>query len=251
MKSKLLSIILRKVAYGESDCVVTFLSRDRGRIAGFAKSARSSIKRFGSSLEVGTLAELEISEPVSGKMARIDSAVVKRSVNGLSKSLERISAMNRVVELALKFLQEDERTPDKFDLLAAYLSFISENDPDMWDALTLEYKWLSLCGFRPVLSACAVCGMEDILQQRIGFDVVDGGFVCAECAKRGRATIYLSKSAIEGFCAIENESLRTDDESAKAALQVISRYVDHVAGKKFMTSPIFEFTPAGAFRCGS
>lgn len=250
MKSKLLSIILRKVAYGDSDYVVTFLSRDRGRMSGFAKSARKSVKRFGGGLEVGTLSNLEISEINSTKLPSLEMATVERSITGISKSLERISAMTRAVELSLKFLQEHESAPEKFDLLDAYLSFISQNDPDSWDALTFEYQWLSLCGFRPVVNECQACGCngEELASGDNGFDVVDGGVLCKNCVSQGRATIFLSRLALEGFCAIETPTKRPDEESAIEALKIISRYVDHVAGKKLITSPIFKFSPVGEAR---
>ncbi|HZX94393.1 MAG TPA: recombination protein O N-terminal domain-containing protein, partial [Myxococcales bacterium] len=39
-------MVLRSIAYGEADAVVHLLVRGRGRIAAFARGARSSRKRF-------------------------------------------------------------------------------------------------------------------------------------------------------------------------------------------------------------
>ncbi len=238
MKSHSLSIILRRIAYGESDWVVNFLTRDRGRMAGFAKSARSSLKRFGGALEPGTLSELQFTESDPSKMPRLDSAVVFRPVTGIAKSLERISAMTRALELGLKFLQENEQAPEKFDLLEAYLSFISENQPDAWDVLTFELQWLTVCGFRPVLKKCPLCGKTHAAGNSVSFDLSDGGVLCSSCSGKARAPLWLSAEALEGLVEIDSGRRDAPSNSAKEAIQVITRYVDHVAGKRLVTNAL-------------
>ena len=38
------AIVLRRIAYGEADWIVTFLDREHGRMSGIARSARSSMR---------------------------------------------------------------------------------------------------------------------------------------------------------------------------------------------------------------
>ena len=45
------ALILRTYAFGESDRIVVFLTRDRGKKRGVAKNARQSRRRFGGALE--------------------------------------------------------------------------------------------------------------------------------------------------------------------------------------------------------
>ena len=45
------AVILRTYALGESDRIVVFLTRDRGKKRGVAKNARQSRRRFGGALE--------------------------------------------------------------------------------------------------------------------------------------------------------------------------------------------------------
>src|SRR5476651_1598048 len=45
------ALILRTYKLGESDRIVVFLTRDRGKKRGVAKNARKSFKRFGGGLE--------------------------------------------------------------------------------------------------------------------------------------------------------------------------------------------------------
>src|ERR1700682_3177430 len=47
------ALVLRSIAYGDTDAVVQLPARGRGRIAAFVRGARTSRKRFGGALERG------------------------------------------------------------------------------------------------------------------------------------------------------------------------------------------------------
>ena len=47
------AIVLRRVAYGEADLVVTLLGLDTGRVSALARAARKSSRRFAGGLEPG------------------------------------------------------------------------------------------------------------------------------------------------------------------------------------------------------
>src|SRR5947199_2903285 len=79
------ALILRTYKLGESDRIVVFLTRDRGKKRGVAKNARQSRRRFGGALEPMTvglvgymererrdLVRLEYVEPRRSPMAAID-----------------------------------------------------------------------------------------------------------------------------------------------------------------------------------
>src|SRR6185295_5720012 len=78
------ALILRTYKLGESDRIVVFLTRDRGKKRGVAKNARQSRRRFGGALEPLTygrvgyvererrdLVRLEYVEPVRSPMAAV------------------------------------------------------------------------------------------------------------------------------------------------------------------------------------
>jgi DNA repair protein RecO (recombination protein O) len=56
------ALILRTYALGESDRIVVFLTRDRGKKRGVAKNARQSRRRFGGALEPLTCGRVEYFE---------------------------------------------------------------------------------------------------------------------------------------------------------------------------------------------
>jgi DNA repair protein RecO (recombination protein O) len=79
------ALILRTYKLGESDRIVVFLTRDRGKKRGVAKNARQSRRRFGGALEPMTygrvgyvererrdLVQLQYVEPVRSPLSAID-----------------------------------------------------------------------------------------------------------------------------------------------------------------------------------
>src|SRR5436190_12277692 len=80
------ALILRTYKLGESDRIVVFLTRDRGKKRGVAKNARQSRRRFGGALEPLTygrvgyrererreLVQLHYVEPMRSPLAAIES----------------------------------------------------------------------------------------------------------------------------------------------------------------------------------
>ena len=57
------ALILRTYKLGESDRIVVFLTRDRGKKRGVAKNARQSRRRFGGALEPLTCGRLAAAGP--------------------------------------------------------------------------------------------------------------------------------------------------------------------------------------------
>jgi DNA repair protein RecO (recombination protein O) len=83
------ALILRTYKLGESDRIVVFLTRDRGKKRGVARNARQSRRRFGAGLEPLTvgrvgyvererreLVHLQYVEPLRSPMAAVDGAAL-------------------------------------------------------------------------------------------------------------------------------------------------------------------------------
>lgn len=147
MKKKSEAIILRRLAYADADWIVSFFTRDLGRMSGIAKSARSSVKRFGAALEPGSLVEICYSEKVGRDLVIVDNAAILRPINGIMRSLSRLQCMGFVLNLAYAFLPERLASPDKFFALNNFLEKISLNDPSDKDLIEFQLSWLKLCGF--------------------------------------------------------------------------------------------------------
>jgi DNA repair protein RecO (recombination protein O) len=229
------SIILRRVAYGDADWIVTFFTRDRGRMSGMARSARKSIKRFGGALEPGSIVDLRYTDKGSGGLVRLEEALIDLPTHGILKSLERIERLGRTLLLALAFLQEGEANPDKFNLLRARIASLAAREPLPHEGLRFEIDWLARCGYAPQIEGCARCGTEHP-QGAWAFDLNHGGIVCFRCRDRKSQCIPLSEEARQGFAMLTVGEKHAGP--AVAATSVIARYVDHIVGRPLKTSDL-------------
>src|SRR5256885_11119491 len=66
------ALILRTYKLGESDRIVVFLTRDRGKKRGVAKNARQSRRRFGGGLEPLTYGRVGYMERERRELVRLD-----------------------------------------------------------------------------------------------------------------------------------------------------------------------------------
>src|SRR5215470_17706559 len=73
------ALILRTYKLGESDRIVMFLTRDRGKKRGVAKNARQSRRRFGGALEPLTCGRLAYFERERRDLVRLDYVEQLRS----------------------------------------------------------------------------------------------------------------------------------------------------------------------------
>ena len=68
------AIVVRSLNYGESDRIITFFTRDFGKIKGIAKGARRSKKRFQNALGLFSHLRLIFFEREEMSLMRVDGA---------------------------------------------------------------------------------------------------------------------------------------------------------------------------------
>src|ERR671939_431638 len=83
------AILLRSIAYGESDRVVTLLGRSTGRVSALARGARKSVRRFGGGLGLGATGEASLRDRAGAELALLESFEVIEPRQGLGRDLGR------------------------------------------------------------------------------------------------------------------------------------------------------------------
>ena len=73
------AIILRTYPLREADKIVSFFSREGGRIRGVARNARRSVKRFGASLERLSHVRVRYFEQEARDLVRLESCELLQS----------------------------------------------------------------------------------------------------------------------------------------------------------------------------
>jgi DNA repair protein RecO (recombination protein O) len=139
------ALILRTYKLGESDRIVVFLTRDRGKKRGVAKNARQSRRRFGGALEPMTCGRVGYVERERRELVRLDYVAVQRSplsaVDG-----EALGYVGYFAELIDEWAQEADPNETLFRLGASMVDAIAEGVPIEPLARYFEYWLLRLQG---------------------------------------------------------------------------------------------------------
>ena len=139
------ALILRTYKLGESDRIVVFLTRDRGKKRGVAKNARQSRRRFGGALEPLTYGRVGYLERERRDLVRLDYVEPVRSplsaVDG-----EALGYVSYFAELIDEWAQEADPNETLFRLGASMTDAIAVGVPIEPLARYFEYWLLRLQG---------------------------------------------------------------------------------------------------------
>src|SRR2546428_10376035 len=173
-------MVIRSHPLGESDRIVTFLTRSAGKVRAVAKGARRSKRRFGSNLEPLSRVRLQYFEREGSDLARIEAADLLESFYRLQEDPERGAVLACMAEVADAFAREQQEGESYFRPLDALVRAVRDGmDLDL-AARYFEIWTLRLHGGLPSLSSCARCGNE--LGARGGtYDRREGGVLCRRC----------------------------------------------------------------------
>ena len=191
------AIVLRTQDYGESDRIVTVLSRDAGKFAGVAKGAKRSRRRFPGSLEIFAHVRLDYRHREGAELAFLERAVLVRPWRSLLCSLERYAAASHVVEVADKLTAEREVGDELYRLVLATLARLDAEEPGPATLRLFELAALSACGYGPELGTCRTCRRSlDARSEAVRITPRAGGVVCRDCAGRGEGGVIVSAAAL-------------------------------------------------------
>lgn len=168
---------------GEADKIVTFLTREEGKLRGVARSARKSRRRFGSSLELWSRVSVSLFEKEGMDLSRIDGCDLLESAYRLQEDLETAYLLAYMAEVADLFARERQPEPHFFRLLGSLLQALGAGLPRGLAARYFETWTFRLHGLLPDLDRCGVCDIS--LESGGGtFQSASGQILCRRCLPR-------------------------------------------------------------------
>jgi DNA repair protein RecO (recombination protein O) len=171
------AVVLRTWPVHEADLIVSFFTRDYGRVRGVAKSALKSRKRFGGALEPMTLARAWFAERPRQELVRLDQLEIVCSPLSAPVDLVRMTVLSFFAELLDEALPERDPQETVFRLLLAVLEQTTVEQP--WMPLTYFQLWMTrLMGLLPDIYHCTACG-EALAVGEISFNTLGDGLFCA------------------------------------------------------------------------
>jgi DNA repair protein RecO (recombination protein O) len=139
------ALILRTYKLGESDRIVVFLTRDRGKKRGVAKNARQSRRRFGGALEPLTCGRVGYFERERRDLVRLDYVEQRRSPLSAANG-EALGYAEYFAELIDEWAPEGDPSETLYRLGVSMVEAMARDVPIEPLARYFEYWLLRLQG---------------------------------------------------------------------------------------------------------
>ena len=213
------AVILHSLDFAESDKLVTFFTRDFGKLRGIAKGAKRSRKRFGSGLEPLICSAVCFFEKEKASLVRLDHCEIVDPFPHIHSDMLRLGYAGYLAELISVTAAERERSGEMYALLIGFFELL--NQPAFREEFVriFELRLLALAGYQPELRSCVVCRREAKDKHRHWFCQSKGGLICSDCVRDSLDHAHLSWGTIRTLQraqTIELEKIRRLFFSAQA-----------------------------------
>ena len=197
-------LILKEQSVGESDKLVTVLTRSNGVIRCFCKRAKKLISNVSSACQVMTYSRLGIFEGRDQYI--ITEAEVIKSFFDAFDSIEGLELGYYLSELAINMIPENMPSEDYLQLLLNCLHAIAGNlRPLPVIKAVFELRIMLLGGVLPDVLFCCECGRYDTDTGTMHYAPIENKLYCPSCCyKEGMAhrciTVSMASISAVRYC---------------------------------------------------
>ncbi len=236
MRQKIVTkaIVLRRVAYGEADWVVTLLGQDTGHVSALARSARKSTRRFAGGLGMGMAGEAKLQERPGAELMALESFDVYADRPLLATDVAKTAHAAYAVELCDRLCPARHPEPQIYEWLDEFLARLDAGTARAERLRVFELGLLRRLGIGPSLDRCVSCGRSDLAEEDVRFHPAAGGVFCRNCAKTGDIVTAPVRQALDrlGNSALADaDAVALDRDVASGCRRtVLSLLREHVHG---------------------
>ena len=232
------AFVLRFLNYGESDRIITFFTREFGKLSGIAKGARRSRKRFSNAIEPFSHSILLFSRRGEGGLAIIENCDVINHYPGIRSDLEKTMTASYMIDLVDQFTAEGKKSAGIFQLLFSFLGLLETGNSVEETARFFELRLLRLSGYEPVLERCVICNTPLNEISTAFFDTTKGGIKCLQCGRGGQDCIPVSPGTLKTL--LMGNQTETDrihrlvlsENALKESRNIFRHFIRHILGKE-------------------
>ena len=232
MKINTDGLILKRGAVGESDRLVTVLTRDMGVIRAFVRGANKVKGKSASATDALCYSTFSVTK--SKDTYNIDEVTPVEVFFELRSDIEKLSLAQYFCEAVMYLVMEGEESNEALRLILNCLYMLAKGlRPNDQIKAIFELRLMTISGFMPELRCCSECGAD--VGGDAYFSFVDG---TVSCALHGKG-VYLPAGVLAALrhiseCGFEKLfSFEMPSESLKALTSVTERYLKTHCDREF------------------
>ena len=245
------AFVLQTWPFKEGDLIVSFLTRDFGKLRGVARRARRPKSGFGSGLERLSHIRMSYFQRENRELVNIDTCDLLHSQFAVLGDFASACALDFIAEVSEQLLPAAEPSEKYFRLVTTVLEQLRGGNP--WQSVTYFSFWaVKLAGLLPELHVCLGCG-ADLSDdgERAWFGRYRPGLHCQDCRRAldMRNSWELSPASRE----IADQMLRTHiaqlpertwtQQTAADLRRFLAQQIESQIERKLITFPVLEAEP--------
>ena len=167
-------IVLGSIDWHETSKIVTFYTKDFGKIRGVAKGARRKKSKF-SPLEILSRHTIVFYEREDKDLYTLGECQAEETFPNIRKDIKKVAYGAYLAEL-VNAVSTSEKNELLFDLFSKALHFIDKKEDSEIIIRAFETRLLDILGFGLHLDSCLICKKE--LKENFKFNPGLGGLIC-------------------------------------------------------------------------
>lgn len=171
------AILLAVRNWGEADKMVTFFSRELGKITAVAYGCRRPKSPLAGGMQA--FSHLELGVMAGTHLDTIKQCETITSFKNLRENLDAMAYAAFLTELVVEVCPERHPEPHIYDLLVCALGMLSKRNPRLV-ALAAAYQLVEYTGYQPAYTVCVDCGQN--IETDAFFSFEKGGVICNQCS---------------------------------------------------------------------
>jgi DNA repair protein RecO (recombination protein O) len=208
------AVVVRSRVFGESDKIVTFLTRDLGKLSGIAKGAKHSKRRFVNVLEPFMHVNVRVRLRPSSDLAFVSACEMIDAPHSFTRDLRKFAFASYILELTDLMVRGREAGPETYAVVRDALALLDRGEAELGLLRGFELHLLRLTGYEPALDRCRRCGTPATAAGMYA-QPARGGLLCGGCRGDGRSYV-ISRATLDRLAELQQTSFDAPDARAFA-----------------------------------
>jgi DNA repair protein RecO (recombination protein O) len=218
---------------GEADRIVTFYSRDVGKIRAVAKGVRRTTSRSAGHLEPFTLSDVMFA--VGRELDVISQADTLEAFRAVREDLVLTTHAYYLAEMVDLLTEDRMENRAVFDVLVDGLRDLGECADARLVLIVFHLRLLEALGYRPELRECVTCRVT-IEPERNQFSALMGGVLCPGCGPRESTARAVGTSVLKLLRFVQHtdgrRSVVVPAAVAREAEVLLRDYAEHIVERR-------------------
>ncbi len=175
------AIVLGVHNWGDADKIVTFFTKDRGKVRAAAFGCRRPRSPLAGGMQMFNRLEVRLSE--GAKLHTVKTCSLISRNKKITEDLTTMAYASFMAEAALLFSPEGEQDTLLYERLCQIIEAFSQRNPRV-TADAAVFQILEAAGMQLHIGACVHCGKK--IEKAAVVNLRDGGALCADCTDTAR-----------------------------------------------------------------